>query len=481
MKNNIFFFLFGLYLLLATTEILNAQSVPLVLTSFRTSSSYQAYVNFAVNNAHFLANDNQGHIYVVFVDSVEQITVMTRESGIWYSQIVATAGISEAYKSPTIQWSQGKLHVSWFVISSDSSIIKYGTGTPLSTGTYTWNITSFATIPSGAPKYLTMTVPDLAFNPHFGFTVASDHTARLFRSSGESSISPLQSGLGVLVTSSDVTIASDSNIIVVAWEEEWAVPVPKDRLVFTISYDGGVTWAPTQNLLNSGPTPGGDPSLAIADSIVYVAFQKTNFHSSTNIKVARKFPSMDQFELLNLGTPDSGIVANGWLTNIDIDKANPDKFVVSWERTDGDYFDKWEHRVAVAYIYNAASQNPLLIIGPETTSPAADTSLYDLNSNIIISPDGQIASYVWVNVNEISSSRVILTLYFQEDEIQGVTTIESEELTSRARLNFFPNPVNNLISFSNSQRNIKIFGITGKLLIENNNDTFSVDVSSLPS
>lgn len=83
MKKNIIFTI----LLLISTQYnnnLSAQSTPTVLTSFSTHDSYNAYFNFAVNNTHFIDNDELGNIYVVFADSIKQLTVLTRNGGTWY-------------------------------------------------------------------------------------------------------------------------------------------------------------------------------------------------------------------------------------------------------------------------------------------------------------------------------------------------------------------------------------------------------------
>ena len=462
--------------------IVSAQTTPIVLTSFSTNNNYNAYFNFAVNNTHFIDNDEQGNIYVVFVDSIKQLTVMTRDNGNWYTQVVIAAGMSETYKNPTIQWNQGKLHVSWFVLTSGNSTIKYAKGNPVSAGNFNWTISTFASLPIFAPKYLAMTVPDSTFSPHIGFTEAGDSNARMFVQSGESSLSPLTSAYPNWIRSSDISIASDSNIVAVVWEEHWLVSPPDSRLFFTISYDGGNTWSSMQKVLNPDPSfQVGDPSIVIADSIVYVAFHGSVSSTLSQIHVARKFPSMTNFELLDFGTLDTGVVGNGWLPNIHAQSQNPDKVVVSWERTDSAYFNKWEHRVAVAYICNANQPNPTLILGPETTSPINDTSLYDLNSNIIISSDGQTASWVWINIQELTSnSDLIMTLYFQEDTLNCSTT-GIDEIISKEEFAIYPNPTTNTIHFSSPQTDISIYNTQGTLVAEFKNETLHISVDNLPT
>lgn len=332
-----------------------------------------------------------------------------------------------------------------------------------------------------------MTIPDSTVSPHIGFTEAEDSYARMFVSSGESSISPLTSGNPYFDKSSDISIASDSNVVVVVWEENWNVPGPKSRLLFSISQDGGNSWDPAQELLNTASTLPvvGDPSIVIADSVIYVAFQSSVAPSESHIRVARKFPSMAQFELLNLGSIDTGVVGKGWLPNIHARSQHPNKVVVSWERTDGKYFNKWEHRVAVAYICDANQPNPTLLLGPETTSPVNDTLLYDLNSNIIISPNGQTATWVWVNIQELTSNpNLIMTLYFQEDTISCITTgVDEIEIINRDKeeLKIYPNPSKNIIHFTTPQKDIRIYNIQGSLVTEYKNETILISVDYLPS
>ncbi|MBI2258116.1 MAG: T9SS type A sorting domain-containing protein [Flavobacteriia bacterium] len=458
------------------------QTTTNVLTSFSSNSDYNAYMNFAVNNTHFIDNNEQGNIFVVFVDSIKQLTIMTRDNGNWYTQVVATASPSIIFKNPNVYWKQGKLHVSWFELASGNTIIKYAKGTPSSTGLYNWNINTFANIPLNAPKYLALSLPDSTYSPIIGFTEAGDTKARMFVSTGESNISPLTSENPDWERSSDISIASDSNVVVVVWEEHWNVPSPDSRLLFTMSNDGGNSWLPIQNLFNTEQTSiVGDPSIVIADTMIYVAFHGNIGPSVSHIRVARKFPSMSQFELLNFGTTDSGVVGKGWLPNIDACDKNPNKLVVSWERTDSAYFDKWQHRVAVAYISDATLPNSTLNLGPETSSLSTDTSRYDLNSNIIISPDGQIASWVWINIHELTSdSDIVMTLYFQEVTLNCLLTSEEETYNKNSKIRIYPNPTSDELRFSSPQSCISIFNTQGVLMSEYQNETMLVSVKNLP-
>lgn len=453
-------------------SVILAQTNPEILASISSHDSYNAYVNFAVNNTHFLANDPQGHVYVIFVDQSRNIIVMTRDNGNWKTQVVTRAPAGSNYRNPAIVWSQGKLRAAWLGLTSGKSDILYAEGIPTSeTGIFNWSIKNFATFPAAGSKYLTLATPDSAYSPLAGFTESGDAQARLYHAGSEATISPMHSNLGTWKRSSDITIATDSNFLVVAWEEDWSGSRPKGHLVFAVSRDGGKNWQPTQNLLASGPTLGGDPCLAIANGIAYVAFHKVVIGNSSNIMVARMLPGMSQFEPLDLGTDEIGKAGKGWLPNIGVDKTNPDRLAVSWERTDGAYFDKWEHRVGVAYILHA-DENPKLILGPETASPPADTSLYDLNSNIVISPDGETVSFVWVTVKEIDAANVILTLYYQESSISATTGGIGNEPVKTVPHEIhlaqnYPNPFNpgTVIRFQlpvSGYVTLKVFDVTGR-------------------
>ncbi|MCC6752350.1 MAG: T9SS type A sorting domain-containing protein [Saprospiraceae bacterium] len=465
-----------LFVFIQGIAVLNAQEI---LTSFTTNDPYKAYVHFAVNNTHFLANDEMGNVYAVFVDSARQLTVFTRTGGIWLRQVVAAALPSETFRSPAIQFYQGRLHLAWLVLTSGSSAMHYARGEPVSTGTYRWEVSSFAEAPIKGAKYLTMTVPDSAFSPLMGFTEPDDSRARLFHESSECSFSPLNSGLGAWMRSSDISVASDSNIIAVAWEEEWDVARPRTRLVFTISYDGGNTWFPTQNVLADGPTLGGDPCVAVADSLVYIAYHRPLIPNGSDIMVARKLPASAQFELLDFGNGELGKVSKGWLPNLASNPSVPGRIAVSWERTDGAYFDKWEHQVGMAWIADAGMPQPQLMLGPETTSPPDDTAVYDLNSNVVIAPDGRTVSWVWVNVVETSPTKAILTLFYKEKEF-SVPTLTGEGQAGQ-QLYVYPNPTQGPLVFSQPQTGIRIYNTSGKLIYSMEGEATAIDVEWLPA
>lgn len=195
--------------------------------------------------------------------------------------------------------------------------------------------------------------------------------------------------------------------------------------------------------------------------------------------VARKLPASAQFELLDFGNGELGKVSKGWLPNLASNPSVPGRIAVSWERTDGAYFDKWEHQVGMAWIADAGMPQPQLMLGPETTSPPDDTAVYDLNSNVVIAPDGRTVSWVWVNVVETSPTKAILTLFYKEKEF-SVPTLTGEGQAGQ-QLYVYPNPTQGPLVFSQPQTGIRIYNTSGKLIYSMEGEATAIDVEWLPA
>ncbi len=457
------------------TPVSLAQTIDTVY-SIISDSDYKAYLHTAVNNTHYVTIDDSNRIYFIHTDQAGDMHLKTKLNGNWNDDLIFDATSGSSLKSPSIFWLKGKLHAGWIEIDDSNARLVYAKGTPSgASGNFDWEVSTLSSLPQdslpGMPKYPTMILPDTNFNPLFGFTIGgagSDIEARVYNSFEQSVISPLRSNLGTWEKSSDLTIAADSNVVIVVWEEDWTVAIPKARLVFAISTDGGETWGAAKNLLDTGPTLGGDPCVAISNGNFYVVFHKPLIGNSSNIMAARMLAGAENFELMDLSTDELGKVGKGWLPNIDICNSFPDRLVISWERTDGRYFDKWEHRVASASITNATG-TPQFALGPETISSPSDTSNYELNSNVIIHPDGEKGSLFWVSVHEQSASVVTLTFCNQEFVLPIATNIKNNSTLTFKDFTLhqnYPNPFNpsTVISYrlsASSNVSLKIFDVLG--------------------
>jgi len=316
--------------------------------------------------------------------------------------------------------------VGWIERDGAESHLVLAEGVPQEPGAdpaHMWTTRHVESVPwidaSTEPKYLTMALS--TEGALFGFTEGNpDVQGRVFGESGELAMSPLRSGLeqwlpGTYEKSSDVALDAAGDFAVVVWEENWTLMGPGQdaNLVFSTSTDGGNTWSPAKHLLDSSPTPGGDPSVfCTADGTTYLAFQKPEPVNLGGIYAARRLPGEEYFSLIDAPGMDTlGRIGSGWLAAID---GLPDRFAVAWEQTDGEYIHKSEHRVAVAFVADA-NTNPEVTYGPITESPPEDDTSYDLAANVSLAADGDRVDVFWAHLDDDEAPGLNLKLMHRVD------------------------------------------------------------------
>lgn len=372
------------------------------------------YSFMAVNNSHFAAFDGQGRLRVVYTDG-RTLTLMTRGAdGAWMSESVPVTGTQ--IKSPSIVFANNALHVAWMEGATGSSMrLGYASGSvDAVSGAVNWQAADFGALalsdPQNSIKYLTFAVSNA--NALFGFTEGTPDVYARFASTLNPASSALTSGLGTLQKSSDITLAAEGDLALRVWEENWDGygRGQEAHLVYEISRDGGSTWSALNHLLTH-ETLGGDPSVCITNGAVYVAWQQT-LMGSGGIYAAVMPAGASQFQpILFDGQSEPGRVGDGWLVNASCAGGT---LALSWEYTKGEYHAKSEHAVASAYILNADSA-PQVIYGAVTDASPTDAT-FDLNSNILLSPDGSQAEVFWATVTE-SNGKFIFVVKHRTDVI----------------------------------------------------------------
>ena len=88
--------------------------------------------------------------------------------------------------------------------------------------------------------------------------------------------------------------------------------------------------------------------------------------------------------------------------------------MVSWEQTDGEYREKSEHRMAVAYVANA-NTTPQVTFGPVTDSPPGNRTSLDLCTNVALADHGVRVDVFWMHIDEPRPGDVTLSLMHRVD------------------------------------------------------------------
>lgn len=389
------------------------------------SNPYQAYTMVAVNNGHYAAFDPAGALWVVFVGP-EGVPVVLQElsQGQWLKHDLGMAAHpvngKRSCRNPGILWGEALgLSCAWLEQDSENAYVILGqaelseANQPVS-----WSRHEIASYPFSAEenqaKYLCF---DASLETHLlGFTSGQpDLYARTFAEWGELAQSPLSSGLGTMIKSSDITIAAEGNRAILLWEENWSGygRGQEAHLVFCHSEDGGISWSEPAHVLGE-ETLGGDPSVCISQGTVFASWHRVtygpNSGASSNfgtIFAAKMAPGESAFSLLELqqaGEP--GSVGKGWLP---CTGCAGDLVVIAWEASAGAYPDKGTHALAFSS-WDTHELPPVLLGEGVEPTPADDLSLYDSTANVLLHPQGLTLELFWIGVVLLSADQAVLSL-----------------------------------------------------------------------
>ncbi|MBI5653063.1 MAG: hypothetical protein HZC40_21845 [Chloroflexi bacterium] len=411
------------------SEIAPTQSAPAqvqagvveTIDTLAAKQKFDAYTHLAVNNSTSFARDAQNRLRMLYTDQTGALTLLTQSTDGKWTRAPVPTHTSSPIKTPALKFDNGKLYAAWIEEVAGAPHLEFAEGgIDAATGQVTWARSHIGEVALSAPqnaiKFLTFAVTG-AGKPILAVTEGNpDIYAHVFTSTGKLQFSPLNSGLGKVSKSSDPAIAADKQLAVIAWEENWAgLGAGREaHLLMRLSRDGGQTWDTAKNLLASGETLGGDPSVCIAGDALYATWQQTVPINKGAIFAARLLPGMSQFELITFaGQTTPGKIGDGWLPNID---CAPSRIAISWEHTTGEYFAKEEHAIATAYLLDA-NTTPRVVYGT-LSNPAPTNASFDLNSHILLSTDGARADVFWVTVAQKNQREFTLTLKHRVDQIK---------------------------------------------------------------
>jgi hypothetical protein len=395
------------------------------LTQKTVSDPYQAYTMVAVNNGHYAAFDPSGALWVIFIGP-EGIPVVLQELAIgqWVSHDLGSVSNSAqartSCRNPGIRWSESHgLSCAWLEQDSQNAyVVLAQAALDEHNQPHSWSRHVVASYPFSAEenqaKYLCFDASD---ESHLlGFTSGQpDLYARVFAEWGELPQSPLTSGLGSMIKSSDITIAAEGKRAILLWEENWSGygRGKEAHLVFCTSEDGGMSWSEPAHVLGQ-ETLGGDASVCISQGTVYASWHRVTYGpgsgASSNfgtIFAAKMAPGEAAFSLLELqqaGEP--GSVGKGWLP---CTGCAGDRVVIAWEASDGAYPEKDQHAYAFSF-WDTQETTPVLLSEDVEAKPENDLSFYDSTANVLVHPLGHSLELFWIGVELLNADQAVLSL-----------------------------------------------------------------------
>lgn len=380
----------------------------------------------AVNNSPAAARDAAGNLHVVYSGGVSGILHGYQSTAGWQIESVPSADTTAEAISPAMRLVDGRLHAAWveFHEGVDRSATMVYASRDLAGSD--WSLESMAPV-EDALKYPVLAVGSGVQGTHVFLGVTQglpDVFARLYQpGSKEHAMSPLNTGLSPYwQTSSDLTLDAHGDEVVLVWEEDWAAPSlgegERVNLFFRSSADGGRSWSQARPLLaqaasEDGLTRGGDASVCVSDTMVYVAYQQTMPGPHGVIRVARMPVGGDGFEPMFFDGAD--YLGYGWLPAID---CQDDRVVVAWEHSTVEYMAKGTHQVAAAWVLDADTDAHTTLFTERSSTDPMDDKRYDLSAGVWLSEDGLSADVLWAGVDELDG---VVALTHRRDglEVEG--------------------------------------------------------------
>ena len=400
-----------------------------VLCTFESNGYYAAYLASGVNNTPVAVRDGFGRLHTILAVGENDLRLYSQEEETgWSWTNIPVSSPTNRIKCPSLIEEQGTFHAAWIEVddSSHQNYFVYAKANSSSPGGLNWavkKVSSFVTEGfSEELKYTAFAVPAEPGKPVIASTQGyPDIQARIANTDGELDFSPLDSGLYNLEKSSDVTLAASGNRVIVMWEENdiGLGPGLSANLVFRTSTDGGKTFSNPRTLYSDGTAPGGDPSVCFVGDAIYVAYQRSQIGGGGKIFVAQKLPGQTYFEKFgDFGMDEIGVIGSGWLPNI---QSTKHYLAVSWEESDNIYFDKWDHRIKVALVKDAAT-TPSVEYLPATSASATDSSVYDLVAHALVSEKESCVDLFWVRVEEQEDGTFHISLMHRKSSLSEMTS-----------------------------------------------------------